>query len=85
MKIIFDVFFLEFNFWVRGKRRLFKEQIYMKVKKKKEKQYFETDSFPPCICACRLIGVFPDGLNRFRKRIKDAVTSKGIQVGTECK
>jgi len=28
---------------------------------------------------------FPCKLNTFRKRVKNVVTSKGIQVGTECK
>ena len=32
-----------------------------------------------------LLASFPCKLNTFRKRIKNVVTSKGIQVGTECK
>jgi len=32
-----------------------------------------------------LLASFPCQLNTFRKRVKNVVTSKGIQVGTECK
>jgi len=32
-----------------------------------------------------LLASFPCKLNTFRKRIKNVVTSKEIQVGTECK
>ena len=32
-----------------------------------------------------LLASFPCKLNMFRKRVKNVVTSKGIQVGTECK
>ena len=32
-----------------------------------------------------LLASFPSKLNAFRKRVKHVVTSKGIQVGTECK
>jgi len=32
-----------------------------------------------------LLASFPCKLNTFRKRVKNAVTSKGIQVGTECR
>ena len=32
-----------------------------------------------------LLASFPCKLNTFRKRVKDVVTSKEIQVGTECK
>jgi len=32
-----------------------------------------------------LLASFPSKLNRFRKEVKNVVTSKGIQVGTECK
>jgi hypothetical protein len=56
------------------------------VKRKKERQYFETDSFFATyfVYACSLAS-FPCKLNRFRKRVKNVVTSKGIEVGTECK
>jgi len=32
-----------------------------------------------------LLASFPCKLNMFRKRVKNVVTSKGIQVGVECK
>ena len=32
-----------------------------------------------------LLASFPCELNRFRKRVKNVVTSKGIQVDIECK
>ena len=32
-----------------------------------------------------LLASFPCKLNTFRKRVKNVVTSKGIQVGDECK
>ena len=32
-----------------------------------------------------LLAPFPYKLNTFRKRVKNVVTSKGIQVGIECK
>jgi len=32
-----------------------------------------------------LLASFPCKLNTLRKRVKNVVTSKGIQVGTECK
>jgi len=32
-----------------------------------------------------VLASFPCKLNTFRKRVKNVVTSKGIQVGTECK
>jgi len=32
-----------------------------------------------------LLASFPCKLNTFRKRVKNVVTSKGIQVGIECK
>jgi len=32
-----------------------------------------------------LVASFPCKLNTFRKSVKDVVTSKGIQVGNECK
>jgi len=32
-----------------------------------------------------LLPSLPCKLNTFRKRVKNVVTSKGIQVGTECK
>ena len=32
-----------------------------------------------------LLASFPCNLNAFRKRVKKADTSKGIQVGVECK
>ena len=32
-----------------------------------------------------LLASFPCKLNTFRKRVKNVVTSKGIQVGVECK
>ena len=32
-----------------------------------------------------LLASFPCKLNTFRKRIKNVVTSKGIEVGVECK
>jgi len=32
-----------------------------------------------------LLTSFPCKVNTFRKRVKNVVTSKGIQVGTECK
>ena len=32
-----------------------------------------------------LLASFPCKINTFRKRVKNIVTSKGIQVGTECK
>jgi len=32
-----------------------------------------------------LLAPFPCKLNTFRKRVKNVVTSKGIQVGIECK
>jgi len=32
-----------------------------------------------------LLASFPYKLNTFRKRVKNVVTSKGIQVGIECK
>ena len=32
-----------------------------------------------------LLAPFPSKLNTFRKRVKNVVTSKGIQVGDECK
>jgi hypothetical protein len=33
----------------------------------------------------QLLASFPCKLNTFRKRVKNVVTSKGIQVGVECK
>jgi len=32
-----------------------------------------------------LLASFPSKLKTFRKRVKNVVTSKGIQVGVECK
>jgi len=32
-----------------------------------------------------LLASFPCKLNTFRKRVKNVVTSKGIQLGTDCK
>ena len=32
-----------------------------------------------------LLASFPCKINTFRKRVKNVVTSKGIEVGTECK
>lgn len=47
MKIIFYIFFVPWNliFMFEEKAYDFNEQIIMKVRKKKEKQYFETYSF----------------------------------------
>jgi arginine decarboxylase-like protein len=38
-----------------------------------------------CQLPAGLLASFPCKLNTFRKRVKNVVTSKGIEVGIECK
>ena len=55
-----------------------------KKKKKKKKKKNKRNNYWKQLPA-GLLASFPCKLNTFRKRVKNAVTSKGIQVGIECK
>jgi len=46
---------------------------------------WDIDAVHPLTTRAQELASFPCKLNTFRKRVKNVVTSKGIQVGTECK
>ena len=88
IKIIFDLFSFPGISGCEEKACDFNEQICIKVKRKKVKPYFETDSFFTMysyFVYAGLLASFPCKLNTFRNRVKNVVTSKEIGVGIECK
>jgi hypothetical protein len=93
---LFKVMVFMFNETVIGDRLL--QPCYLgtddhnqKIRTKKQRTDVGTYSFVNRTIKCwnqlpaGLLASFPCKLNTFRKTVKNVVTSKGIQVGIECK